>query len=149
MALKFPNSMDECIYFTNRNIGENKNGKAICWVFKQDCPKCKKAKMGKPIDPKTKRPQIRAKEYVCPACNYTVEKVAYEESLTANIQYTCPKCGFEGEAQVPFKRKSINGVKTLRAFCEKCKEPIDVTKKMKEMKKKGKAAEEDALDDDE
>jgi hypothetical protein len=148
MALKFPNSMDECVYFTNRTIGEAKNGKAICWVFRQDCPKCKKAKMGKPVGSEGKV-AIRATEYVCPACKYTVEKTAYEESLTANIQYTCPACHCEDEAQVPFKRKSINGVKTLRVFCSKCKGPIDVTKKMKEMKKKGKAVEEDADMDDE
>lgn len=148
MALKFPNSMSECIYFTNRTIGEKLNGKAVCWVFKQDCPKCKKAKMGKPVD-ETGHVAIRAKEYVCPACKYTVEKIAYEESLTANIQYTCPGFGNEGEEQTLFKRKSINGVKTLRVFCAKCKGPIDVTKKMKEMKKKGKPAEDADMDDDE
>ncbi|MFH1174559.1 MAG: hypothetical protein V1725_05455 [archaeon] len=134
--MQFPKSVDECVYFTNRFMG---NGLTKCWVFKQDCPKCKKAKMSKPIV--AGKVAIRAKEYVCPACKYTVDKSAYEETLLACISYTCPACNATGEMEVPFKRKSINGVKTLRVFCRKCNAPIDITKKMKEMKdkKKGKA----------
>lgn len=147
MALKFPNSMAECLYFTNRTIGDKMNGKAICWVLKQLCPKCKKALMGKPKDAKTGKVAIRAKEYVCPSCGYTAEKVAYEETLTASVQYTCPDCSSEGETQAPFKRKSIDGVKTLRVQCQKCSGNIDITKKMKAPKKKG-AAEEDADEDE-
>ena len=37
--MKEPDSMEECIYFTNRNIGK---GKIKAWVFKEKCPKCKK-----------------------------------------------------------------------------------------------------------
>ena len=91
---------------------------------------------------------IRAKEYVCPSCNHTVEKTEYEDTLTANVQYTCPSCGNEGEISAPYKRKNINGVKTLRVQCQKCNGNIDITKKMKEMKAKGKKAPEEALDDD-
>ncbi|MGV8086442.1 MAG: hypothetical protein ACP5N1_02315 [Candidatus Woesearchaeota archaeon] len=136
-----PKSMDECVYFTNRNIGEKFNGSARCWVFRQQCPKCKKAFMGKPVvDGKAK---IRALEYVCPNCKYTVPKQEYENTLTANVDYVCPICSFHGGISLPFIRKKVEGVSTLRFPCEKCKSPIDVTKKMKEIKKKdkkGKAA---------
>ena len=140
MPLKFPESMDECLYFTRRGDGKTKS---VCWVFKEKCAKCKKALMGKPVaDGKVK---IRAKEYVCPECNYTEEKVSYEEKLTANVQYTCA-CGHSGEIQIPYKRKSVDGVKALVFECGKCKQRLLITKKMKDPKKKGQAAEED--DDD-
>ncbi|NQU99013.1 hypothetical protein HQ533_06135 [Candidatus Woesearchaeota archaeon] len=131
MALKFPESMDECVYFTRRTID---NGKAMAWVFKEECPKCHKALMGKPKDEKTGKAKIRAKEYVCPACNHTVEKIEYEETLTCNIQYTCPECMKPGEIQVPFIRKSIKGAKAVIFNCEKCDAKIAVTKKMKKLK---------------
>ena len=139
--------MEECVYFTNRAIGEKFTGNAKCWVFKELCPKCKKGMMGKPRA-EDGHIQIRAKEYICPACKYTVEKQEYEDTLTANIEYKCPKCGNEAQHQMPFKRKSVMGVKTLRFQCSKCNENIDVTKKMKQIKKKGKAAAEDIDDDD-
>jgi len=141
MPLKMPESMDECIYFTRRADGA---GKSMCWVFKEKCPKCGKALMGKPVD--NGKVKIRAKEYVCPQCGHREEKVAYEEKLTANITYTCPKCKHAGEIQIPFKRKSVDGVKALVFNCQKCSEKIVITKKMKALKKKG---EEDAMDDDE
>ena len=138
MALKFPESATECVYFTRRNIGK---GKAIAWVFKENCPKCKKALMGKPKDEKTGKIKIRAKEYVCPECGYTVEKGAYEDTLTVNVQYTCPKCSAEGEIQLPFKRKKIRvfdeeeqkkkSIDAIKFQCEKCGEDILITKKMK------------------
>ena len=98
MALQEPESMAECVYFTNRSIGD---GSAIAWVPKEKCPKCKKAFMGKPKDEKTGRPKIRAKEYVCPECNHTIEAKEYEETLTMNVKYVCPKCKNKGEIQVP------------------------------------------------
>jgi len=130
--LRLPESTEECIYFTRRAIGE---AKSMCWVFKEKCPKCQEGLMGKPKgdDGKTK---IRAKEYICPKCGHAVEKKEYEETLTANVQYSCGKCKHSGEIQVPFKRKSVDGVKTLRFQCENCKANIDITKKMKEPKKK-------------
>lgn len=139
MALKFPDSMDECVYFTRRADGK---AKQVAWVFKEKCPKCKKALMGKPQeDGKVK---IRAKEYVCPNCGHAEEKTAYEEGLTANVQYTCGKCSHSGEIQIPYKRKNVDGVKALVFECGKCKERILITKKMKDPKKKGQAA----MDDD-
>ena len=144
MPLKYPESMDECVYFTRRADGA---GKSMCWVFKEKCPKCGKALMGKPVDEKTGSVKIRAKEYVCPSCKHSEEKVAYEEKLTANIAYTCPKCKHAGEIQIPFKRKSVDGVKALVFNCQKCSEKIAITKKMKALKKKG--SEDDEMDDDE
>lgn len=134
--LRQPESMEELIYFTQRTIGK---GAVKVWVFRQDCPKCKKAVMGKPRDDKGKV-KVRAKEYVCPACHFTVPKQDYEETLEASIEYTCPHCQHQGEIQTPFKRKNVNGVQTLRFSCQSCDENIDVTKKMKEAKKKGKKA---------
>ncbi len=141
MALKFPDSADECVYFTRRAV-EGK-GHAVVWVFREKCPKCRKALMGKPRDDDGSV-KIRAKEYVCPECKYTAEKKQYEETLTANIQYTCPKCSFKGEKQVPFRRKKAQGVDSLQFTCDKCSAKIDVTKKMKDRKdKKDKAPEDD------
>jgi hypothetical protein len=142
-----PKSMEECVYFTNRAVGENFTGNARCWVFREKCPKCKKAFMGKPVE--GGKIKIRALEYVCSSCGYSEEKTSYEEKLTANIDYVCPKCKFAGQTQMPFKRKSVMGVKTLRFPCGKCTEPIDVTKKMKVIKKKvKKAVEVPDMDDD-
>ena len=136
--------MDECTYFTNRSLEDGK-GSARVWVFKQTCPKCRKAIMGKPRDKKGKV-QVRAKEYVCPGCSYSVEKTAYEDSLTANAEYKCHSCGHSGEAQTPFRRKNVDGIPTLRFQCGKCKANIDVTKKMK--KKKGKGLAKGGLEED-
>ena len=139
MVLKQPNSADECVYFTRRVFGD---GKLVAWVFKNPCPKCGKSLMGKPVDKKTGKVSIRAKEYVCAACGNKAEKQAYEDTLTANISYTCPSCKNSGELQIPFKRKKVQGVDTLRFSCQKCKANIDVTKKMKEIGKKGEGHEE-------
>ncbi|RJQ16985.1 hypothetical protein C4573_02900 [Candidatus Woesearchaeota archaeon] len=130
--LKQPQSMEELVYFTQRTID---NGYAKVWVFKQKCPKCKKAIMGKPVEKGAVK--IRAKEYVCPSCKYTVDKEEYEDTLTASVEYICPKCMVKGEMETPFKRKNVQGVLTFRFACEKCKAMIDVTKKMKQPKKKG------------
>ncbi len=130
MSLREPLSADECVYLTNRFLDDD--GSVMCWVFKKTCDKCGKAQMGKPKGPNGKV-KIRAKQYVCPACNNATEKVAYEESLTANIRYICPKCVHPGELQIPFKRKKIDGVPALAFACQKCKEKIYVTKKMKEI----------------
>jgi predicted RNA-binding Zn-ribbon protein involved in translation (DUF1610 family) len=138
MSLPFPKSMDECIYFTSRDLKDDDGtaiGEATAWVFRIACPKCKKGLMGKPIDEKTGKPKIRAKEYVCQECGHTEEKKEHEERLQANVQYVCPHCKHEGEKQVPFKRKNVKGVQTLRVKCDECDGNIDITKKMKQPKK--------------
>ena len=141
--LKKPKSMEELVYYTFRDID---NGYITVWVFKQLCPKCKKAMMGKPVE--NGKIKIRAKEYVCPACSYTAEKEEYEGTLTASAEYTCPECHFKGEAETPFKRKNIEGTKALRFICSKCGAKMDVTHKLKEKKKKGAAAPDEKLPDD-
>ena len=138
MALVEPKSMDECVYFTNRLLDK---GKIKCWVFKEKCPKCGKTLMGKPRDPKTGKVQIRAKEYKCSECSYSLPGQEYEDSLTASIQYTCPHCSHNGEIQVPFKRKKVKIInegemksktaESLRFQCQKCSKNLDVTHKMK------------------
>src|SRR3989344_1537372 len=106
MTLKEPQSMDECIYFTNRFL--NNDGYVKAWVFKELCPKCKKSLMGKPKDPKTGKAKIRANEYACPSCGYTEDKDSYEDKLTCSIKYKCPHCSHEDETQVSFERKKIS-----------------------------------------
>lgn len=133
MALKQPESMDELVYFTKRQIGD---GRAKAWVFKELCDKCGKAMMGKPVDAKTGKVKVRAKEYVCPECGNTVEKKEYEEGLMANVDYVCPACKYEGEIQIPFKRKKVKGTDALVFKCEKCGEKIAITKKMKKVGEK-------------
>jgi len=138
MTLKQPKSMEECVYFTNRSVGD---GKAKCWVFKETCPKCNKGIISKPKDPKTGKPKTRADYYECPECHHQIPKQEYEDTLTANIEYICPHCKFKGEIQIPFKRKKIKrldeetgkkkSIDSLRFECKKCGEPIDITKKLK------------------
>ncbi|MBI2670749.1 hypothetical protein HYX18_02115 [Candidatus Woesearchaeota archaeon] len=132
-----PVSIEQCVYFTNRTIG---NGKVTAWVYKQKCQKCGKSLMSKPKDTKGKI-KIRAKEYICESCGYTIPEDEYEESLNVEIIYECPHCGNKGEAVVPFKRKKVqildeetgkkSSVEVLRFQCSKCNNNIDITKKMK------------------
>ena len=135
-----PNSMDECIYFTRRKF--DPSGSAIAWVYKKTCPKCGKAKMGKPLDPKTKRPKIRADVYECPACGFSEPKQEHEESLMVEVMFTCPYCSMKGEATTQYKRKSWNGVKAYVFECPGCHKTIGLTKKMK-AKKGGDDADDD------
>lgn len=129
----FPQSANEVIYFTNRTFSE---GWVKAWTHRKECPKCKQAKMGKPVDPKTKKPKIRADEYVCPECGYAEEKKTHEEGLSLEAQYKCPHCGKEGESSAPYKRKSYLGVQSYIVECQHCGEKIALTKKLKEPKKK-------------
>ncbi|NJL44109.1 MAG: hypothetical protein HC945_02200 [Nitrosarchaeum sp.] len=132
MAARFPQSMDECVYFTNRKDGK---GKAVAWVFRELCPKCGKALMGKPVE--KGKVKVRALEYVCPVCGHAVPKDAYEDTLTVNVQYTCKSCGTSGEVSQPYKRKTFQGVKAIVFECTGCHVKIPITKKMKDPKKKG------------
>src|SRR3989338_10429224 len=136
MSLTLPKSTNECVYFTNRNTAK---GKLKCWVPKEICPKCKKGLMAKPRDPKTGKPKIRATVYECPDCKHSVPVQAYEDTLTANIIYTCPKCSNNSEIKIPFKRKKVKmfdeelqketTADALQFQCSKCSEKINVTKK--------------------
>lgn len=134
MALREPESMDECFYFTNRDLGND--GWAMAWVYRPDCPECGKAKMGKPVDPKTGKVKTRAKEYKCPECDYTVDKEEYDPTLTVEIKFKCPACGKEGETTTEYKRRSFKGVPAYVFKCTECGEKLGLTKKMKAPKKK-------------
>jgi predicted RNA-binding Zn-ribbon protein involved in translation (DUF1610 family) len=127
-----PENMDELVYFTNRTL-EN-NGKIKAWVYKIDCPKCKKEKMGKPVE--KGKVKIRAKEYVCNSCKYLEQQKEHEDKLTVEVIYTCPYCGFSGEATTEYKRKTFMGVPSYVFKCGKCNEKIGITKKMKTKKQK-------------
>jgi len=139
MTLKEPESMNECIYFTNRAL--NNNGYIRAWVLKELCPECKSSLMGKPKNSKTGKPKIRATEYVCESCNHTEEKQEYEEKLTCDVKYKCPYCKHEDETQIPFIRKKVSRFneekqkkETVEAVvfnCSKCNKRIEITKKMK------------------
>jgi predicted RNA-binding Zn-ribbon protein involved in translation (DUF1610 family) len=138
MKVTQPESMDQLVYMTKRNVDGNS---ITAWVFRGNCPKCKKGVMGKPRDPKTGKVKIRAKEYVCPECEHIIEKVAYEESLSMHITYDCPHCSKSGECIVPFHRKKVRrldekknkkvSVEVVRFQCEHCGKDIDISKKMK------------------
>lgn len=126
MPLKIPNSIEECLYFTNRSIGE---GKVSAWVYRKLCPKCKKAKMGKPVDKGSIK--IRADKYVCLECGYEEDKATYEATVKLEAVYTCPKCGKEGEYVGEYKRKKYKGVDSYILECRHCQEKILLTKKLK------------------
>ena len=143
--------MDECVYFTNRTLLDEKDkpaGKIICWARRLQCPKCKKGLMSKPFDEKEKKFKVRATEYVCAKCNYQEEKKDHEDKLTAEAVYTCPSCHKEGESTAPYKRKTFMGAKAILFACQHCKAPIAVTKKMKDLKKKAKKGASAAVIDD-
>ncbi len=132
MALREPESMDECVYFTRRTL-EN-NGRIRAWAYRIDCPKCGRAKMGKPAD-ETGHRKIRAKIYVCPECGHTESKEEHEPKLTLEIKYRCPYCGNEGDATTEYKRKTFEGVPAYVFKCQKCGKKIGITKKMKNGRK--------------
>ena len=139
MAITQPKSMDECVYYTLRTMGDK--GKVRAWILRSSCPKCKQALMTKPRDPKTGNFKIRATEYVCPKCNFTINEDEYAQTLNPQAIYTCQKCGNNGDVEMLAKRKKVKifdeeeqKEKTADAYqflCSKCSEKINVTKKMK------------------
>lgn len=139
MALKKPNSVEECVYFTNRTIGA---GRALAWVFRKECLKCRKDVMGKP-QKKNGKVDKKADHYVCYSCGYTEGNEQVENSLMINVDYKCPHCGNEGETTAEYKRKSFEGVPSYIFECQKCRRKIGLAKKLKESKKK-KGEEEEA-----
>jgi ssDNA-binding Zn-finger/Zn-ribbon topoisomerase 1 len=132
MSLKVPESMEECVYFTNRYIGEK--GHVLAWVYRKECPKCHKARMGKPVV--KGKVKTRADYYECPECKYQESKQEHEESLILEAQYTCPECGKDGEGTTKYIRKKYKGVLSFIIICQHCGAEIPITKKLKEPKKK-------------
>ena len=134
MELKEPSSMNECIYFTNRNLGEN--GSARAWVCRPLCPKCKKGRLGKPIK-KNGKVDKKADYYECPECKHQIPMEEEDKLLKVEVKYTCPYCKNVGEATTGYKREKFEGVPAYVFECQKCNKKIGITKKLKEGKKKG------------
>lgn len=132
MALKKPDSMEECIYFTNRSIGE---GSAIAWVYRKECPKCKKPTLGKPIKSNGKVDK-KADYYECKLCKYQESNEEAEKDLKLEVQYKCPYCDNESETIAEYERKVFEGVLSYVFECGKCNKKIGITKKLKSSKKK-------------
>ena len=141
MEIKKPASMDECVYFTNRL---SDSARITAWVFRKECPKCKKGIMGKP---KKKGGKIdkKADHYDCYLCGYSESNEQVESNLTMNIDYKCQHCSNEGLTTTEYKRKTFEGVQSYIFECQKCHKKIGITKKLKEAKKKS-AAKEDNND---
>lgn len=131
MALTEPQSMNECLYLTNRDIG---SGKAMAWVLKPLCQKCKKGRLGKPIK-KNGKVDKKADYYECPECKHQMPLEEAENILKVEVKYTCPFCANKGEATTEYKRKSWQGVQAYVFTCSKCSKTIGITKKMKKGKK--------------
>lgn len=126
MTLKIPNSIKECLYFTNRSFGK---GKVMAWVYRKICPQCTKMTMGKPIE--KGKVKTRADYYQCPSCGHKEQKKEHEESLTLEALYTCPECGKEGESVGKYKRLMHKGILSYLVICQHCQAKIPITKKLK------------------
>jgi predicted SprT family Zn-dependent metalloprotease len=131
--LKEPSSMDECLYFTNRTFDDGK-GRAMAWVYRPECPACKKGRLGKPVK-KNGKVDKKANYYECPECKHQVSMEEADNMLKVEVKYTCPKCGKSGETTTEYKRKNFLGVPAFVFACVDCGEKIGLTKKMKEAKK--------------
>jgi len=129
MALKKPESMDECVYFSNRSIGK---GRAMAWVYRAKCPKCD-GRLGKPIK-KDGKIDKKSEFYVCYKCGYSAEVKDIDPQLKVEIDYVCPYCAKEGEATTEYKRKTWQGAKAYVFECAHCGKKIGITKKLKQGK---------------
>ena len=144
MALKKPSSAEECVYFTNRTFeldaslrasSQAGSGRAMAWVLRKECPKCRKDVLKKP-SAKSGKPDKKSPIYVCKSCRYEEKNEDVENSLVINVDYKCPHCGNEGETTTEYKRKNFEGVPSYVFECQKCKKKIGLTKKLKIPKKK-------------
>ena len=122
MGLQLPESLADCLYFTNR-------GYVIAWVYRQECPKCHQGKIGKPIV--KGKVQSKAKEYVCPSCGYREDTATHEASVKLEASYTCPACHQKGESVGEYKRKKLKGIPSYIVACQHCGEKMPLTKKLR------------------
>ncbi len=132
--LRKPESMEKCIYFTNRTID---SGRAMAWVYRKKCTKCNEGSMDRPLNKRGKIDK-KALYYQCNKCGNQENNEKVEKDLKVEIDYKCPHCGFEGQTTTEYERKTFQGVKSFVFTCEKCKEKIPITKKLKANKKKKK-----------
>jgi len=133
MEIKKPESMEQCLYFTNRTL--DNEGYAVAWVYRPICSKCSKGRMGKPLK-KDGKPLKKAEFYECPKCKHQVPNEELESQLRVEIEYKCPHCSNESMITTEHKRVTFEGVPAYVFACEKCDKKIGITKKMKKTKKK-------------
>lgn len=115
-----PKDPKEVRYFTRKTVGK---GKVMIWVFNPDCPKCD-GKLSIPYDEETGRYKSMARDVTCNKCIYSIPKKDFKEvEAVANIAYTCPYCGKEGELQLPFVNKKK---KIFKFKCSHCGKEIKV-----------------------
>lgn len=147
MMMDEPESMDDLLFFTNR-VTDNMRIKA--WTYRPTCPKCRKGKMGKPVNEKTGKVSKKAEVYECPACHHEMPEAEIEKIAVVDVIFTCPFCRKSGQTKTPYVRKPWKGVPAYVFECTFCKEKIGITKKMKKPKvKKGKVEiEDEAVPDD-
>ncbi len=129
MVKALPEDMDGLVYFSRREFAPGK-GTAVAWVRRVPCEKCGEGLMAKPRDEKKGTFRVRAREYECPSCGATEPKGEHEQRLLCEIVYTCPFCNHDGEADVPFVRKSWYGKKAVVFSCSVCGEKLGITKKL-------------------
>jgi len=129
--MKEPESMNDLMFFTNRNMGAST---IKAWVYRPLCAKCKKGRVGKPINPKSKAINKKAEYYECNHCKAQTPVEDIDKDLKVEVKYKCPGCGNEGFATTEYKRKTWQGVPAFVFECSKCKEKIGITKKMKKPK---------------
>ena len=122
-----PKSIEECLYFTNRAIG---NGKAVAWVLRKQCVKCNQGHMIKPL--KRGKPDKKAEFYICNKCSYQESNNDVESNLIMNVEYKCPYCDNESQTTAEYKRKSFQGILSYAFECQKCHKVIGLTKKLKQ-----------------
>ena len=132
MSLKIPGSMEGCLYFTNRSIGE---GYAKAWAYRPNCPKCKKPSMGKPLK-KNGKVDKKADYFECKVCKHYMSNDEAESLARLEVRYKCPHCGNESETAAEYKRKVFEGVPSFVFERGKCGKKIGITKKLKNSKKK-------------
>ena len=133
MEIKKPSSMEECLYFTNRSL--DNDGYAVAWVYRKPCPKCKNARLGKPIK-KNGKADKKAAVYECPTCKHQEPNEKIEAELKVEVEYQCPNCKNKGMTTTEYKRKNFEGVQAYVFACGKCGKNIGITKKLKSTKKK-------------
>lgn len=132
--MQIPESMDECLYFTNRRLPDGT--KILAWVRKKQCPACGNALMGKPLDAKTGRPKVRATVYACPGCGHEESKKDHEADLQVEVEYSNPEGTETKNATTPYKRKTFQGIPSFVFENEFTGEKTGITKKMKAKKAK-------------
>jgi len=117
MALEQPKGPRELRFFSRKTVD---GCKIKIWVFNPRCPKCGEGRLSIPYDEEKGRYKSMAKNVFCSKCDYSILKKEFKEvEAVANVEYTCPHCGKQGELQAPFKRTKKKVFKFNCGFCGK------------------------------